>query len=114
MAAPLATIRPQRGLQETFLSTSADIAIAGGSAGSGKTWSLLLEPVRHVTNPGFGGVIFRRESPQITNQGGLWDESQQLYACLGAVPMRSSLAWRFPSGAKLTFAHMEYDKDRLA
>jgi hypothetical protein len=114
MVAPRATIRPQRGLQETFLSTSADIAIAGGSAGSGKTWSLLLEPVRHVTNPGFGGVIFRRESPQITNPGGLWDESQPLYACLGAVPMRSSLEWRFPSGAKMTFAHMEYDKDRLA
>src|SRR5712692_2611932 len=114
MAARFATIRPQRGPQEAFLSTSADIAIAGGSAGSGKTWSLLLEPVRHITNPGFGGVIFRRESPQITNQGGLWDESQQLYACLGATPMRSLLEWRFPSGAKMTFAHMEYDKDRLA
>ena len=62
-------IRPQTGKQEQFLSTPADIAIYGGGAGSGKTWALLLEPLRHINNPKFGAVIFRRTYPQITNEG---------------------------------------------
>lgn len=94
-----------------FLATSADIAIYGGGAGAGKTYASLLEPCRHKDNPLFRGVIFRRTSPQITNPGGLWDESQQLYPLLGAVPNRSSLNWTFPSGAMLRFAHMQHEKN---
>ena len=58
-------LRPQQGPQEQFLSSPADIAIYGGSAGGGKTYALLLEPLRHMDNPGFGVVIFRRDSGQI-------------------------------------------------
>ncbi len=31
-----------------------DIAIYGGAAGGGKTYALLLEPIRHITLRGFG------------------------------------------------------------
>jgi len=61
-------IRPQP-RQETFLSSPADIAIFGGSAGGGKTWALLLEPLRHINNKDFGAVIFRRTIPEITHEG---------------------------------------------
>ncbi|HEU4752054.1 MAG TPA: phage terminase large subunit [Armatimonadota bacterium] len=105
-------IRPQKGPQEVFLATPADIAVYGGSAGGGKTWALLLEVLRHVHNPGFGAVIFRRESPQIRNEGGLWDESMKLYPLLGARPREAMLDWRFPSGARLKFAHLQYEKDK--
>jgi hypothetical protein len=105
-------IRPQPGPQQTFLSTSADIAVYGGSAGGGKTWSLLFEPLRHVKNPGFGGVVFRRTSPQITNEGGLWDESEQLYPLVGGVGLTSTHDWRFPSGANLGFRHLQYESDK--
>ena len=44
-------LRPQQGPQEQFLSSPADIAIYGGSAGGGKTYALLLEPLRHMDNP---------------------------------------------------------------
>ena len=90
------SIRPQPGPQSTFLSSPADIAIYGGSAGGGKTWALLLEPLRHVGNRQFGAVIFRRETPQIRNKGGLWDESTALYPLVGATPRESVLEWRFP------------------
>ena len=56
-------IRPQAGPQEAFLASSADIAIFGGAAGCGKTFALLMEPLRHIHVPGFGAVVFRRSMP---------------------------------------------------
>lgn len=106
-------IGPQPGPQEAFLSTPADIAIYGGAAFGGKSWALLFEALRHVGNPGFGFVIFRRTAPQIRNEGGLWDESMALYPLAGAVPRESVLEWDFPSGASGKFAQMEHDKNRL-
>lgn len=113
-AAEAIAVRPQPGPQETFLSSPADIAIAGGAAGVGKTWGLLLEPLRHVNNGQFGAVIFRREMPQITNEGGLWDESEKLYRPLGARPRQSpALDWTFNTGARVRFAHMQHEKDKF-
>lgn len=103
-------IRPQKGPQSTFLGTPADIGIYGGSAGGGKTWALLMEPIRHLANPDFGAVFFRRTTVQIRNQGGLWDESEILYRLAGGVPREHVLDWRFPSGSAVTFAHLEHDK----
>jgi hypothetical protein len=45
---------------------------------------ILVDALRHVENKDFGGVIFRRTSPQITNEGGLWDESARIYPFAGA------------------------------
>lgn len=103
-------IGPQEGPQEQFLASSADIAIYGGSAGGGKTWALLLEPLRHIETKGFGAVFFRRNTTQIRNEGGLWDESEKLYPIIGATPKTHNLQWTFPSGVSLTMAHLEYDK----
>jgi predicted phage terminase large subunit-like protein len=100
-------LAPQPGQQTAFLSSKADIAIYGGAAGAGKSFALLLEPLRHFNNPKFGGVIFRRNSVQVRNQGGLWDESAQIYTQLKAVPRQSYLEWLFPAGGKLKFAHLE-------
>lgn len=105
-------IRPQSGYQMDVLSSSADIAIGGGAAGVGKTFSLLLESIRNVNVPNFGAVIFRRTSPQIRAEGGLWDASTKLYAGLnGASPKESSLEWGFGNNVKIKFSHLEYQKN---
>ena len=75
-------IKPQEGRQENFMATPADLAFFGGSAGCGKTWALLLEPVRHIDNSGFGAIFFRRTYPEITVQDGPWDESHKIYPLL--------------------------------
>lgn len=103
-------ISPQPGPQTAFLSCKADIAIYGGSAGGGKSFALLLEPLYHYNNPKFGAVIFRRNSVQVRNQGGLWDESMPLYSALSGHPREAFLEWEFPSRATVKFAHLEYDK----
>jgi Terminase large subunit, T4likevirus-type, N-terminal len=99
-------IAPQPGPQSLFLSTPADIAIYGGAAGGGKTFAELIEPLRHVSNKDFGAVIFRRTTPQITNEGALWDESTKLYPLLDAKPNQGVLYWTFPSGATVSFKHL--------
>jgi hypothetical protein len=103
------TIRPNSTPQETFLSSPADIAVYGGSAGGGKTWAELLEPLRHIGNPNFGAVIFRRTSPQITNEGGLWDAAGKIYPLIGGRARIGDLEWVFPSGARVTFKHLQHE-----
>lgn len=106
-------LRPQAGPQEAFLSSPADIVIYGGAAGGGKTYALLLEPLRHVKNPGFGGVIFRRTYPEVTNEGGLWDNALEIYMPLGAQPKQNDLSFTFPSGATVSFAHLQHSSDKF-
>lgn len=104
-------IRPQPGYQESFLSCEADVCVGGGAAGAGKSFGLLLDPLRYRDNPDFGAVIFRKTFPEIVREGGLWDESSKYYPLLGATPRAADLQWVFPSGMKVTFAHLQHDKD---
>ena len=106
-------IRPQVGPQEKMLSCGADIVIFGGGAGGGKTWGLLLEPIRYHAVKDFGATIFRRTCSDITNQGGMWDESFKLYPYLEAKPNNADLSWVFPGGAAVQFSHLQHDKDRF-
>jgi predicted phage terminase large subunit-like protein len=105
-------VGPQDGSQTLFLSTDADIVVYGGAAGAGKTFGLLMGAYQGAMIPGFGAVIFRRTYPQIMNPGGLWDTAMELYRPAGGVPKETASEWRFPSGAKIRFAHMQHEDDR--
>jgi predicted phage terminase large subunit-like protein len=107
-------IKPQPGPQTVFLQSKADIAIFGGAAGGGKSYSLLLEPCYHVENGKFRTVIFRRTQPMIRQPGGLWDASRDIYTRLGAEAREQPLEWHFPSGAVVKFAGMELESDCYA
>ena len=104
-------LAPQKGPQEQFLATSADVCIYGGAAGGGKTFGLLLEPLRHMGNKDFNSVIFRRNYTQVTSPGGLWDSSRKIYSLVqGSYPLKTpKLHWTFPKGATVNFAQLESD-----
>ena len=105
-------IRPQKGPQEKFLSTTADIAIYGGAAGGGKSYGLLIEPLRYKNNKRFGAVIFRHEYKQIFNQGGLWDTSNDVYGDIkGADGRYSAGMWKFRNGMTVAFDYINRDDD---
>ena len=109
-------LAPQKGPQERFLATSADICIYGGAAGGGKTFGLLLEPLRHMKNKDFNSVIFRRDYTQVTSPGGLWDSSKKIYSYVkGCYPLKTpKLHWNFQSGASVNFAQLGSDEDCLS
>ncbi len=109
----MAEIRPQEGYQMQALSSKADIVIGGGAAGAGKTWTLLIAILRYIGVKNFGAVIFRRTSPMIKSQGGLWDSSVKLYNHFkGVQAVESKLTWFFGSvRTKLKFSHLEYEKN---
>ena len=73
----------------------------GGAAGGGKSFGLLLEAQRHIDNPDFGAVIFRRNLVDVKKQGSLLDTSIPLYGQCGG--RLRDLLWRFPTRAKIAF-----------
>lgn len=111
---PTVQLRPQAGPQTAFFETPADIAFYGGAAGGGKTWAMLAEPLRHLLSvKGFGAQYFRRTRPQIVTEGGVWDESKELYPHFGGVPREGSvLDWTFPPyNNRIKFDHLQHEKD---
>lgn len=107
-------ISPQEGPQRVFLGSDADIAIFGGSAGSGKSWALLLEAMRYPSSvAGFDAVMFRRNTTDLRKPGGLWDESMRLFPHANAIPVQHRLEWRWPGKGSVKLAHLEYDNTVL-
>lgn len=102
-------LRPQPGPQTQALSCAADFLIFGGGAGGGKSWTILLEALRHIKNPAFNATYFRRSYPQIKNPGGLWDASQAVFPLAGGVPQVSALKWSFPAGSYAVMRHLKND-----
>jgi len=108
-------IKGQPGMQIDVLSSRADITICGGAAGSGKTFTEILDPVRHSKNSKFRGIMFRRTTPELTMPGGLIDTARELYG-----PMRGKfrmtpgdMACTLPSGWSLSFAHLQYEHTKF-
>jgi hypothetical protein len=112
-------IKPQPGFQEKATDCPADIAIIGGSAGCGKTFCLLYEPLKYVLDPtpNFKGIIFRRESVQIKATGGLWDQAKSLFRKLKKgfrpTPLGGNQYFKFsfPTGFDLQLAHLHKEDD---
>lgn len=109
-------IAPASKKQEMMLNQNCDFAILGGAAGSGKSFVLLLYPLRYSTDPHFRGIIFRKTTSEITGQGGLWETAVELYsrAFDGDIKVhKKDLRITFPSGGSVKFSHMERDDDRF-
>lgn len=87
-------------------------ALYGGSAGGGKSDALLTEALRQAHIPHYRGLLVRKTYPQLSE---LVDRSQALYRrCFPKARYNATEhVWRFPSGAKIYFGTMQYEKDKV-
>jgi hypothetical protein len=102
--------RPNPGPQTDFLAASEREVLFGGSAGGGKSFSLLADPLRYFSNPAFSGLLLRRTNDELRQ---LVSESQELYtkAYPGAKWQEKKSQWTFPSGARLWMTYLERPED---
>jgi len=103
-------IGPASKKQEMFLNSNATITLAGGAAGSGKTYTSLLIALKFMQHPRATGVIFRRTSKMLTAPGSIWHEAVNMYTQIYPnLRIRSrELELIFPNGALLKFSHMQH------
>jgi predicted phage terminase large subunit-like protein len=98
--------------QEMFLNSDATITIAGGSAGSGKSFTALLIALKFMQHPRATGVIFRRNSVMLRAPGSIWQEAVAMYSDIYPTGLRvkhRELEIIFPNGAVLKFSHMQHE-----
>lgn len=104
--------KPNEGPQTEFLAAPELQVLFGGSAGGGKSYAMLADPMRYFHNPNFRGLLLRRTNDELKE---LKWKSQMLYPQIfkGAKWSEKSSEWRFPSGATFWLTYLERDEDVL-
>ena len=98
------------GPQEDFLAAGETDVLYGGAAGGGKSYAMLVDPLRYAHRSAHRGLILRRSMPELRE---LIDKSRELYpkAFQGCKYREVEKMWTFPSGAKIEFGFLERDAD---
>lgn len=81
----------------------------GGAAGGGKSDALLMAALQYVHVPSYSAVIVRKNYPMLDQPGGLIQRAREWlvgHAKFNAQQHR----WSFPSGATLSFRHLQNSK----
>ena len=104
--------RPNAGPQTQFLSANEREVFYGGARGGGKTYSLLIAPLRYIHKPAHRALLIRRSMPELRDIIFL---TQQLYkkAEPKAKFKTQENTWHFPSGARIEFGYCENLQDVL-
>ena len=98
------------GPQTQFLAADEKDVLYGGAAGGGKSYAMLVDPLRYAHKKAHRALILRRSMPELRE---MIDKSRELYpqAFPGAKFREVEKLWNFPSGAKIEFGFLERDAD---
>ena len=98
------------GPQTDFLASDEKDVLYGGAAGGGKSYAMIIDPLRNCHKKAHRALILRRSMPELRE---MIDKSRELYplAFPGAKFKEVEKLWNFPSGAKVEFGFLERDAD---
>ena len=98
------------GPQTDFLAADEKDVLYGGAAGGGKSYAMIVDPLRYAHKSAHRALILRRSMPELRE---MIDKSRELYpqAFPGAKFREVEKLWNFPSGAKVEFGFLERDAD---
>lgn len=101
---------PNPGPQEEFLAASEREVLYGGSAGGGKSFAMLADPLNYFNHPAFSGLLLRHTTEELRE---LIFKSQELYprAVPGIKWSERKMQWTAPSGARLWMSYLDRDED---
>ena len=101
---------PNEGPQTAFLAAPETDVLYGGAAGGGKSYAMLVDPLRYAHRAAHRALILRRSMPELRE---LIDKSRELYprAFQGSKFREVEKIWTFPSGSKIEFGFLERDAD---
>ena len=102
-------VKPNSQPQLEFLSSPEYEILYGGAAGGGKTWSLVVDPLKFIPYSRFTAIIFRRTYPEL--MGSVYPLAQEYYLSAGAVWKDKLKSYVFPSGATIRLGYMQYAED---
>ena len=102
--------KPNTGPQTEFLAAGEQDVLYGGAAGGGKSYAMLVDPLRYMHIKEHRALLLRKSMPELRE---LIDKSRELYpkAFIGAKFREVEKIWRFPSGASLEFGYLDRDAD---
>jgi len=105
-------IQINKGPQESFINAPEREVLYGGAAGGGKSFALLIDPLRYCQYPDHSALILRRTNDELRE---LIHKSTELYPKFyrGAKWSERKSQWTFPSGARIWLTYLEQDKDVL-
>ena len=103
---------PNEGPQTEFLAAPEREVFYGGARGGGKSYALLIDPLRFCHKEAHRGLFIRRTMPELRD---IINHSLNLYpkAYPGAKWREQEKEWRFPSGARIEFGYAENLTDVL-
>jgi len=104
--------KPNDGPQTQFLAASEREVFYGGARGGGKSYAMLIDPLRYCDKQHHRALLLRRSMPELRD---MINHSQRLYAraFTGAKWREQEKEWRFPSGARIEFGYAENLTDVL-
>jgi len=102
--------KPNDGPQTDFLAAPELDVLFGGAAGGGKSFAMIIDPLRYAHRVAHRALVLRRSMPELRE---LIDKSRELYpkAFPGCKFREQEKIWTFPSGAKVEFGFLEKDAD---
>jgi predicted phage terminase large subunit-like protein len=98
--------------QRAFLLLSNREALYGGAAGGGKSSALLSAALQYVDVPSYSAVLFRRTYADLAKPGALMSRAMEWLSGTAARWNEQKHTWKFPSGATLSFGHLETENSK--